>query len=138
LVAELNNFLIDERISVAALQETFLSTSSVAPNFLGFSLVRKDHPQGRGGGLAFLIHHSVDYFLIDTSFTQHNYTECPDISVKLNGSDLVIFNVYLPPVSSCPQSYRPNLNSILNHFGIQLGQTPGESLLSQYPLKSGP
>jgi hypothetical protein len=114
-VAEINDFLISKRISVAALQETFLSTSSANPSFSDFALIRKDRPQGRGGGLAFLIHHSVAYSHVDTSFIQDAHTECQAVRVNLNGSDLVVFNVYLPPVSSCPQDYQPNLSSILNH-----------------------
>jgi hypothetical protein len=112
-VAEINDFLISKRISVAALQETFLSTTSVTPSFLDFALIRKVRPLSRGSGLAFLIHHSVYYSHVDTSYIQDSHTECQAVRVKLNGSDL--FNVYLPPVSSCPQDYQPNLSSILYH-----------------------
>jgi hypothetical protein len=85
------------------------------PNFPGFSLVRKDRPQGRGSGLAFLIHHLIAYSLVEMSFVQDDHTECQAAKVILNSSDIVIYNVYLPPVSSCPQTYQPNLSSILNH-----------------------
>jgi exonuclease III len=41
-------------------------------------------------------------------------TEVQAIKATINGSDLVVFNVYLPSASSCPQTYRPDLSPILN------------------------
>lgn len=41
--------------------------------------------------------------------------ECFAVKVNINNSDLIIFNVYIPPVSSCPQLFRPDLSSIFNH-----------------------
>jgi hypothetical protein len=101
---------------VTAIQETFLSSTSAPPSFPEFALVRKDRPEGRGGGLIFLIHHSLPFTLVDTSFIQDAHTECQAIKVSINGSDLIIFNVYLPPVSSCPQTYCPNLSSVFSRF----------------------
>jgi hypothetical protein len=75
-------------------------------------LVRKDRPQG--GRLAFLIHHSVAFSPVDTSFIQDGHSKVLAIKATINGSDLVVFNVYLPPVSSCPQTYKPDLSAIFN------------------------
>jgi hypothetical protein len=114
-IAEIDSFLRSERISVAALQETFLLTSSFPPNFPGYNLIRRDHPQGRGGGLAFLVHHSVPFTPIDTLFFQDDHTKCQAIKVTINNSELAIFNVYLPPVSSCPRNYKPDLDPVFLH-----------------------
>jgi hypothetical protein len=89
-IAELNSFLKAKQISVATIQETFLSDASTAPSFLGFSLVRKDRTRGRGGGLAFLIHHLVPYSLVDISTIQDSQTKCQGVKVTLNNSELVI------------------------------------------------
>jgi hypothetical protein len=104
-IAELNSILKAKQISVAAIQEFFLSDTSTAPSFLGISIVRKDCTRGCGGGLAFLIHHSVPYSLVDTSIIQDSHTECQGVKVTMNNSELVIFNVYLLPAMSCPQAY---------------------------------
>jgi hypothetical protein len=68
-----------------------------------------------GEGVAFLIHQSVTYSPIDTSFLKDDHTECLAVRVVINGSDLVIFNVYLPPASSCPSSYKTDLSPIFYH-----------------------
>jgi hypothetical protein len=119
-VAEMDNFLRTNRISIAVLQETFLSSASVCPIFADYTLLRKDRPQGRGGGLAFLVHHSVQFSSIDVSFIPSDSTKCQAIRATINGSDLSIFNVYLPPVSSCPRSFCPDLSSIVNHVDEDL------------------
>jgi endonuclease/exonuclease/phosphatase family metal-dependent hydrolase len=64
--------------------------------------------------LAFLIHHTVQFSPIDVSFIPSDSTECQAIRATINGSDLSIFNVYLPPVSSCPRNFCPDLSSIVN------------------------
>jgi exonuclease III len=97
-VSEIDDFLRSERVSVAALQETFLSDYSLP--FPDYTLVRKDRGRGHGGGVVFLIHQSVTYSPVDTSFLKDNHTECLAVRVVINGSDLVIFNIYLPPASS--------------------------------------
>jgi hypothetical protein len=79
-VADLNSFLRDERISISALQETFLSDASVSPGFPGYTLVKKDRARGRGGGLAFLVYQSVSYTPVDTSFVMGSHIECQAIS----------------------------------------------------------
>jgi hypothetical protein len=114
-IAELDLFLRQNRICIAALQETFLSESSFAPNFREYSLLRCDRTHGRGGGLAFLIHHSVSYTTVDcSSLLKDRYSECQGIKASVNGSDLVIFYIYLPPVSPRPHTYNPDLSSVLN------------------------
>jgi hypothetical protein len=96
------------------LQETFLSDSSLPPFFPDYTLVIKDRTCGRGGGLAFLVHHSVSFVPVDSSFFQDGFTEC-HVKTTINSSDLVICNVYLPPASSCPATYKPDLSSLFSH-----------------------
>ena len=113
--AELLDFLRHHRIAVAALQETKLSDSASLPTFPDYTLVPKNRQGGGGGGVAFLVHHSLPFTNIDTSFVADAAAESQGINVRLNNSDVDIFNVYLPPVSSCPPRHQPEIESLLNH-----------------------
>jgi hypothetical protein len=66
-LAELNNFLQVHKIKVACLQETRLSDKAKDPKFPGYTLLRKDRPVGNGGGVAILVHHSINFIPLDTS-----------------------------------------------------------------------
>ena len=114
-VAEVNNFLCKNRISVAALQETKLSEKSADPSFPNYILIRKDRPGGGGGGgLAFLVHHSLPFTPLSSPLSQDKIIECQGISVTLNGSSIEVFNLYIPPASGCPRGYSPDLSPLLN------------------------
>jgi hypothetical protein len=66
--SELKNFLVNNHVKVAALQEKKLNLKSKSPKFKDFDLIHKDRlTGGRGGGLAFLIHHSVRFTDLDSS-----------------------------------------------------------------------
>ena len=114
-LAELNCFLQVNRIRIACIQETRLSEKSKDPSFPDYTILRKDRPVGNGGGIAILVHHSVCYTPIDTStITQGDNTmEILGISASVNKSPMNIFNVYLPPASSCPPLYKPDLEPLL-------------------------
>ena len=59
--AELSDFLHANNITVTSIQETNpnVNSSFAIPNF---TIVRRDRPGvGRGGGIAFLVHHSVSF-----------------------------------------------------------------------------
>ena len=115
-LTEINSFLHQHKVKIACLQETRLSAKDKDPSFLNYSLLRKERPVGNGGGLAILIHHSVGFSQIDTSaITQgDNVIELLGITATINGSPINIFNIYLPPASSCPRLYKPNFTSLLD------------------------
>jgi hypothetical protein len=114
-VAEINEFLRKNRISVAAIQETKLSERSVDPSFPNYCLVRRDRPgKGAGGGLAFLVHHSLPFVPLASPLSGDQVLEIQGIPVQLNGSDIDIFDIYIPPASGCPRGYKPDLSPILN------------------------
>ena len=101
-LSELNNFLHENGVKVACLQETRLAAKIKDPSFPDYNLLRRDRPVGNGGGIAILIHHSVSFCPIDTSaLTQgDDVMELLGISAKINGSPIIIFNIYIPPASS--------------------------------------
>ena len=113
---EIQDFLNKHQIKVAALQETKLTSKSRIPSFQDYVLVRRDRPAGRGGGLAFLVHHSVRYTIIDTSnltLQSDQIIELQGISAYINESFMKIFNIYIPPVSANTQ-YVPDITKILD------------------------
>jgi hypothetical protein len=90
-------------VKIAALQETKLNSKSKPLKFQDYSLVCKDRLVGRGGGVAFLIHHSVRYSDLDTSslLPDNDQTlELQGITANIDNSDIKIFNIYIPLVST--------------------------------------
>jgi exonuclease III len=112
--AELCDFLEKQRISVAALQETKLNDKSVPPKFPNYNLVRRDRPGGGGRGLAYLVHHSFPFLPLVSPLSNDPVVECQGIPAPLNGINLEIYNLYIPPASGCPRGHKPDLSSILN------------------------
>jgi hypothetical protein len=112
---ELSNFLNQQSVKVACLQETKLSGKAKTPSISNYAFVRKDRPVGNGGGLAILIHNSVPFTNIDTShFSAHDPTlELLAICVDVGGSQLDIFNIYVPPASA-NAGYAPDFINLFN------------------------
>ena len=98
------------KIKIAAIQETKLNDSSSLPDLGEFILIRKDRQTDAGGGLAFIVHNSIQYQkLPDTP---------PDLHIETAGikiADITIINVYVPPVTSCTPGYNPDFSRILSH-----------------------
>ena len=118
---ELSEFLVKNQISVAALQESKLKKKSKSPVIPGYSVIRKDRPRDDGGGgLLMLVKENIEYEVLDTSQIEsvpsqvHQWPlELLGIKVKLNNSQLDVFNVYIPPVSR-DRNYRPSLTPLLS------------------------
>lgn len=93
--AELNSFLQKSGVKVACLQETKLSSTTKSPFFANYTVLRRDRPTGRGGGLAILVHHSVLFTHIDSSsiFPGDGTAELLGISATINGSPIIVLNV---------------------------------------------
>ena len=104
-----NNFLYANRISIAAIQETKLKDNSRNPSFPGYNFVFKNRQGGEGGGLAFLIHHSISFSLVDVAFNNDPHIELQAIKAKINNSDVTLFKIYVPPATSCPPRLRPSI-----------------------------
>ena len=112
---QLLQLLQDQNILIACIQETKLTETSILPPFPNYTTIRKDRPQGRGGGLITLIHHSVTYqeIIPDPFFPGDTTAEHLTISVEVDGAHLQVCNVYIPPSSSCPPGYVPAFSSLL-------------------------
>ncbi|XP_053968961.1 uncharacterized protein LOC128870372 [Anastrepha ludens] len=80
----------------------------------GYNVHRHDRQRDNGGGLAFIVHHTVQYRLIDEGIDRRDSTlECQGIAVRSGDSELEIFNVYIPPVTCCPAGYHPDIGALI-------------------------
>jgi exonuclease III len=117
-LAEINSFLHEHKVKVACLQETKLSSKSKDPSFPGYHLLHRDHPGGggrgvgvSGGGLITLVQHSVPFVEYDTAFisTTDQTIEVQAVTATIDDLAINVYNIYIPPSSSCPRGYDPDL-----------------------------
>lgn len=99
-------FMDQNKVAVAAIQETFLSSkSSLNPS--NYTLLRKDRTHKKCGGLAFIIHNNIQYRIVNLPAPADNNTiiEQQAIAVSSGTTEITLINVYIPPTSSCPKGY---------------------------------
>ena len=109
-ISEISDFMKEKNILIAALQETKLRPCDKTPNIPKYNFFRKDRKKDKGGGLAFLIHDSIQFQAFNPPASNDPYLEV--LSVKINS--LVIHNVYVPPTSSCGPNHSLDLNHLFN------------------------
>ena len=115
--SEIASLLHNKNILIAAIQETKLTPSSNLRPFPNFTTLRRDRPGGtRGGGLIILIHHSISFTPLPTDhlFPNDSTIEHLAISATINSLPINIYNIYIPPISSCPPNYTPDLEALLS------------------------
>ena len=102
-------------IVVAAVQETKLTSNSSLQSCNGYNVLRKDRTRSNGAGIAFIIHNTVQYRALSLDLNPRDeYLEVQGISVRSGEAELELYNVYIPPVASCPSGYRPDIRAILD------------------------
>ena len=108
----------NNKIDIAALQETKLTGKSNIKNTPNYTMVRKDRGTNKGGGIAFLIHEDLNFQLDVTPATLENdpHIESDTITIISKESSLQIRNVYIPPTSSCQQGYSPPIKSLFENL----------------------
>ena len=114
---ELNLFHHENDVRVACIQETKLRPHHRDPSFPGYAFLCRDRPgDGGGGGIAFLIRHDVEFSPIDVSRLTNadRNLKLQAIKLHLRHYDFSIFNVYVPPASSCPAGYSPDFDALLD------------------------
>ena len=121
---QLDHILRKTSTLVACIQESKLRPSSNFRDFPHYTAIRRDRPGGGGGGgLITLVHSSVDYIPLpsDHLFPNDTTTEHLAITAFINQRPLNIFNIYIPPTSSCPPRFTPQLDPLF--------QTQGDTLI---------
>ena len=86
------------------------------PVFPGYALLRRDRPGGGGGGLAILITHDIEFTPIDVDgiIDGDLQFELQAVNVHLRHQTFAVFNVYIPPSSSCTPGYLPDFDAFLD------------------------
>ena len=114
---ELKDFLQRRNIHVALIQETKLRPTSKTPSFPGFTALRVDRPgDGGGGGLLALVSRALPFTHTTAaslaSLPVDGVRELLSLTLRVDNSDLRLTNVYIPPSSSCPPGYSPDLSAL--------------------------
>ena len=109
---EITHYMKTKNCHVAALQETFLTAKSNLKCHPDFTLIRKDRMKNKGGGVAFFVHHSLQYRNLDCMVSDE-HTEAQGIAIK-GDKEVHLYNVYIPPVSSCSSGFRPQLDELFD------------------------
>ena len=114
-LSELERFLEKHNVKVAAIQESKLTSKSRNPRIQNFTTVRRDRPQGQGGGLLIFIHKSINFRQQPQSpeTLSDLHLEELTISAKLGNTELIISNIYIPPTSSCAAGYQPLIDHLM-------------------------
>ena len=114
-IDELGIFMEKHKVKVAVIQESKLSQTSRAPCIQNYTTVRKDRCLGQGGGLLTFVHKSINYLRKPESpeTLGDPHLEELSISAKLGNTDLIISNIYIPPISSCTGGYQPSLDHLM-------------------------
>ena len=103
-ITEIINWMEENKINIAALQETKLMPHQKDPNTANFTLVREDRDRNKGGGLAFLVHKTIQFQQLH-DLPKDNHLESQGI--KVNNTNIV--NLYVPPSSSCSNGYTASI-----------------------------
>ena len=79
-----------------------------------YSIICADRPKerGKGGGLAFLIHQSIQHWVLDLPIPPGDkYLEQQAIEVRTGMTSITINSVYCPPASSCTSRSKLSLKT---------------------------
>ena len=105
----------NNKVKVAVKQESKLTPKSKNPCIQNYTTVRKDCPHGLDRGLPVSIHRSVT-FSKQPSSTESLYDpqlEELAIEAKIGNTKLIIYNIYIPPASSCINGYQSSIEHLL-------------------------
>ena len=118
---QLDAILHKHSILVACIQESKLRPSSTFSDFPFYTAIRRDRPNG--SGLITLVHSSINYIPLPTDhlFPNDSITEHLAITATINDHPVNIYNIYIPPPSSCPPGFSPSQDLLF--------QTQGDSLI---------
>ena len=111
-IKEVTDFMDKRRILIAALQETKLTNRNPISCSSSYSIIRQDRERDKGGGLAFLIHDSVNFRPLSLT-SNDDHLELQGIAVRSGEDEIEILNVYIPPTAACRLGYRPSIEFLM-------------------------
>lgn len=114
-INEITRFMQLHKVMVGAIQETKLNATCSLQSCNNYNILRKDRTRSGGGGLAFIIDNTVQYRSIPPDPNVRDlYLEHQGIAVRSGAAEIELYNVYIPPVASCPTGYHPDISFLLN------------------------
>ena len=112
----LDDFMARGDISITTIQETHIRPNISLKSPSGYSIIRADRPKerGKGGSLAFLLHQSVQHWVLDLPIPPGDeHVEQQAIKVRTVMTSITIANVYCPPALSCTSGFKLSLQLLL-------------------------
>ena len=69
-----------------------------------------------------MVHHSLSYKEVDLTslFTTDPHLEHQAVAIDVDGAELRVVNIYIPPTSSCQSNYSPDLTGLFSFTGDTL------------------
>ena len=112
---ELGVVLERNKVKVAVIQESKLSSKFKNPCIRNYTTVRKDRPHGHGGGLLVFIHESITFSKQPSSPEARSDPHLEELTIKadIGNTKLIISNIYIPPASSCSNGYQSSIEHLL-------------------------
>ena len=123
-VMAVGDFLEQNNVKVAIIQESKLTRTSKTPSFRNYTTVRKDRRHDQGEGLVLTLVHKE----INISKTTESPKSLADphlekltIKAKLDNTELIISNIIIPLFRSCSTSgYLPSLDHLMTTTDTQV------------------
>ena len=111
-LSQIETIIKKNNFACFAIQETKLTDKVKTPPTPGYNFVRKDRGRNKGGGLAFLIHETVNFNIKTAILPNDPHIEELTVIIPGQTNSITIRNVYIPPTTSCTQNYNPPVNKI--------------------------
>lgn len=110
-VADITMYMYNNNINIAAIQETKLTSRSNLQVKDGYTVIRQDRATNSGGGLAFLVHKSIQFASCDLPTDPNPATnlEQQAINIQYGGKSITFINVYIPPPRAAAAQITPPL-----------------------------
>ena len=112
-LTELGVVLERNKVKVAVIQESKLSSKFKNPCIRNYTIVRKDH--SHGGGLLVFIHESITFSKRPSSPEALSDPNQEELIIKadIRNTKLIISNIYIPPAISCSNGYQSSREHLL-------------------------
>ena len=103
------------KVKVAVIPESKLSSKSKNHCIRDHTIVRKDRHHGHGGGLLIFNHRSITFSKQPSSPESLSDPHLEELTIKADivNTNLIISNIYIPPASSCSNGYQSSIEHLM-------------------------
>ena len=119
------------KVKVAVIQESTLSSQSKNPCIRNYTTVRKDRPHDHRGGLLAFIHESITFSKQSSSPKAISDPHLEELTTEadIGNTKLIISNIDIPPAISCSNGYQSSREHLLT--------TPDTFMISTRAIRHG-